>query len=206
MPKKTLTLAKLSRPRLYDALPRERLFRMLDEKRKHPAIWISGPPGSGKTTLVGSYLEVAKLPSIWYQVDTGDADPATFFYYLGLAAKASQRGKSNPLPLFTSEYLSDLEGFSRRYFRDLFARLSADFILVFDNYQEVRDQGDFDRIMVEALGQVPHGVNVVLVSRSDPPAAFARCISAEVVTVIGWPDLRLTLDEATAICSDQSHA
>ena len=103
MPKKSQQLAKLSRPRLYDALPRERLFALLDEKRKHPAIWIAGPPGAGKTTLVGSYLEDRKLPGIWYQVDAGDNDLSTFFYYLTEAAKAFASRK--PLPLLTPEYL-----------------------------------------------------------------------------------------------------
>jgi len=43
-------LAKLTRPRLTDVLLRERLFRRLDDRR-HSVIWISGPPGAGKTTL-----------------------------------------------------------------------------------------------------------------------------------------------------------
>lgn len=46
MPKKPKQLAKLSRPRLYDALPRERLFALLDEKRKRPVILIAGLPGA----------------------------------------------------------------------------------------------------------------------------------------------------------------
>ncbi|HEX9452584.1 MAG TPA: hypothetical protein VF934_14305, partial [Burkholderiales bacterium] len=66
MPKKTQQLAKLSRPRLFDALPRKRLFDLLDEQRKHPAIWIAAPPGFGKTTLLASYIESRKLSCLWY--------------------------------------------------------------------------------------------------------------------------------------------
>lgn len=75
-------LAKLSRPRLYDALARERLFSRLDELRRHPVVWIAGPHGAGKTTLVASYLEARKHRGIWYQLDAGDADVSTFFFYL----------------------------------------------------------------------------------------------------------------------------
>src|SRR4029434_1138904 len=75
-------LAKFSRPRLYNVQKRERLFRLLDEHRTHPIIWIAGPPGAGKSTLVASYVETRKLPGIWVHADQGETDPATFFHYL----------------------------------------------------------------------------------------------------------------------------
>ena len=83
------SLAKISRPSPLGVFPRQRLFRLLDHSRAHPITWITGPPGSGKTTLVTSYLDPRKLPSLWYQLDEGDADIASFFYYLGLAANAT---------------------------------------------------------------------------------------------------------------------
>src|SRR5215831_14863872 len=108
MAKHSIRFAKLTRPKLFAALPRERLFDLLDERRRHPVVWVCGPPGVGKTTLVASYLTARKLRGIWYQVDEADADPATFFYYLGLAAANAKRRKRNPLPLLTPEYLPDV--------------------------------------------------------------------------------------------------
>jgi LuxR family maltose regulon positive regulatory protein len=80
--RRRVTLAKLTRPRLFDAMPRQRLFRLLDAARKRPITWVAAPPGAGKTTLVASYLESRKAPLFWYQLDASDADPATFFWYL----------------------------------------------------------------------------------------------------------------------------
>ena len=92
---RAVSLAKLSRPRLYDVLARARLFDLVDRCRERPIIWIAAPPGAGKTTLIASYLEATaakqrrgqKLNSVWYQVDASDAEPATFFSYLGEAAR-----------------------------------------------------------------------------------------------------------------------
>ena len=72
-------LAKLTPPRLFNVSPRERLFRLLDELREHPAVWITGAPGAGKSALLASYLDARRLKAVWYNVDAGDRDPATFF-------------------------------------------------------------------------------------------------------------------------------
>jgi len=69
---------KLAIPRLKSIFPRERLFRLIDASLDHPAIWITGVPGAGKTTLIAGYLKDRGKPSIWYQVDEGNNDIAGF--------------------------------------------------------------------------------------------------------------------------------
>ena len=70
--------------------------------------WISAPAGSGKTTLVASFLEANKIPYLWYQMDEGDTDIATFFSYRGVAVKKAALQKRQYSPLFTPEYLQGL--------------------------------------------------------------------------------------------------
>jgi hypothetical protein len=69
-----LALAKLTPPKLHDVLPRPRLFALLDHALMRPIAWVSAPPGSGKTTLVASYLQARGLRHVWYQADIGDTD------------------------------------------------------------------------------------------------------------------------------------
>ncbi len=193
-------LAKLTRPRLHGAVARDRLFVRLDEMREQRnAICVVGPPGAGKTTLVGSWLDARKLPGIWYQVDAGDADLASFFHYLGQAAASFSAAGDYPLPALTPEYLEDIAGFTRRFFRNVFARLPALATLVLDNYQEVTPEQQFHAVVAQAADEVPEHMCLVVISRRDPPDAYARLVANENVGRIDWEDLRLTLEEARAI-------
>jgi ATP/maltotriose-dependent transcriptional regulator MalT/two-component SAPR family response regulator len=191
------SLRKTTRPSVSGILPRERLFRLLDGARAGPAAWISGPPGSGKTSLVASYLEQARGPCLWYQLDEGDGDAATFFYYLGMEAGPSEG--TEPLPLLTPEYQRALGVFTRRYFQQLYARLKAPFTLVFDNYQEISAYSPLHDVMRDAIAELPAGGFAICVSRGDPPATFARLRANRELKAIDWEDLRLTKPETAAI-------
>ncbi len=107
------SIAKINRPKVPGVLLRSRLFAKLDENRDKAVIWMSAPGGSGKTTLVASYIDSRKMPCLWYRVDAQDADPATFFYYMGLALQEKVSDKNKSLPLLTPEYVAGLKTFSQ---------------------------------------------------------------------------------------------
>ncbi|MGZ9135797.1 MAG: hypothetical protein ACXW4N_11955, partial [Candidatus Deferrimicrobiaceae bacterium] len=194
-----VSVAKITRPRLPGTYPRKRLYRLLDQARNVPITWVSGPPGCGKTTTVSGYVEARRLRGIWYQVDGGDGDPATFFYYLGLAGREAAPRKRSPLPLLTPEFLPSLNAFTHRFFENLFGRLGAGSILVFDNIQNAPSRSPFFVLLREGLSRLPQGITAILISRSNLPAVFARKRVNRQVRMLGWKELRLTAEETRGI-------
>ena len=191
---KKASITKITRPKGSGVVLRERLFSLLDSGRKKPVIWITGPAGAGKTTLVASWIEKRKLPCLWYQVDEGDGDIASFFYYMGLAAKKDAPRHKKPMPLLTPEYLQGVPAFTRRYFEELFRRLRTPSTIVFDNFQDAPSAA-FHGIISHGLEVVPEGINVIALSRSEPPAELSRLRANSKMAFIGWNELSFTLKE-----------
>jgi LuxR family maltose regulon positive regulatory protein len=193
------SLVKITQPRLPEIVVRERLFQLLDSNRQYPVVWITGLAGSGKTTLMASYLEARQIPCIWYQIDEGDTDPATFFYYLGLAAKKAAPRYRRPLPLLTPEYALGIQTFAKRYFEGLFERMKQSAVLVLDNYQEARHDAPFHDLLAAGLADIPQGIQVYVISRSEPPTPFVRFQVNNQLAVVDPEQLLLTREELTKI-------
>lgn len=198
----TAAFAKVDPPRLHDTLSRERLFRKLDFDRRRPITWIAAQAGAGKTTLVADFLESRDIPAVWYQMDRGDADPATFFHYLRFACERAAPRLRDPhaaLPLLTPDYFPDLPLFARRCFRELFRAMGDGTCLVLDNLQDVPTESALHACLGEALMEVPDGVQVILISRSEPFGHYVRLVANAMSSVLGWNDLKLTEAEIKAI-------
>lgn len=194
-----ISMIKISRPVPEKEYIRQRLFRRIDELRTRQVTWLSAPAGSGKTTLVGSYIQDGKIPCLWYQLDAGDADLATFFYYMGEAGKKAAPGRKKALPLFTPEYMMGIKAFTFRYFEEIYSRLKKPGMIIFDNYHEVPAASPLHEVMLHAFSIIPSGIHAVVISRNAPPSAFIRLKACMVMNVLGWEELKLAAEESEGI-------
>lgn len=203
MPRRAAALAKLTLPRLHAVRRRDRLFKAVKEHCKnYPLIWVAGPPGAGKTSLIASYLVEQKQRTLWYHVDPGDADLATFFHYLAQAAQAAAGRKHVRLPALTPEFMADVPGFTRRFMRELWAKVPAPAALVLDNYQDLPAEATLQALLPVALAEFPVGATLIVISREDAPTQhFARELTHNGVGQIRWEHLRLTLEETLSLAS-----
>jgi len=193
--------AKLTLPGLARVFPRTRLFKKLDKLRQFPIVWIAAPGGAGKTTLVASYLQEKNITPLWYQVDQGDNDVASFFYYLGEGFKQLHRSRRRVLPLLTPDNQFGLPTFSRNFFRKLFEKMKVPGVLVLDNFELLNDNAAFNDILLQGLAEIPPGCQVIITGRSLPPAQYAVMQAKGRLVKIGWDELQLTESESIGVMS-----
>lgn len=195
------SFAKITPPQSRNVHDRVRLFEKIDAARQTVrVIWISAPAGSGKTTLVASYLKSKAIKPVWYQVDEGDADTSSFYYYLGLATK-KYAPRSRALPLLTPEYQHGIAAFTRNYFRQLFAIIKNKSILVFDNVQDIGDMSIFSQIIQCLSEEASFNGQVIFISRSKFPANLSRLHLNKHLWQLDWHDMQLTLAESEGVFS-----
>ena len=192
-------LAKLTPPTVPKVVERKRLFRLLDHAAKALLTWIAAPPGAGKTTLLASYAKARRRPVLWYRLDAGDADPSTFFHYLGLAVQTAASRSRKTLPHLTPEYFAGLPIFTRRFFEQLGTRIRRPTLLVFDNYHEVPAESLLHQLLPVGIQRLPPHIHVVILSRESYPQGYMQLVAERQLQTMRPEELELTQAEAAQV-------
>ena len=191
--------AKIDPPRLSDVYERTRVFALLESFSDRRVIWLSAPPGYGKTIAIASWLRSHPGRVIWYQCDEGDADIASFFYFLSLALANDSIAEGSAPPTLTPELYGSLPTFVRNYFRKFCAQLTAPGFLVLDNWQDIPANAPLRDLLPIAIGELPAGITLIVISREEPAANLGRLRVTAQMATLGWEDLKLTEQELIGI-------
>lgn len=192
----TTLLAKLRAPRVETAILRATGFRELERVfRRTPVAWLVAPAGAGKSTLAASYVHSRRRRHLWYQLDARDADPAAFFHYLREAVLRIAPRARTRLAGFTPDHLTNPASYARQFFEQLGAILNPPFLLVFDNYQDLPEQSALHGFLAEGLRVLPETARVLVLSRSEPPAALVPLLVSGQLALLDGGVLALTLAE-----------
>ena len=188
------SFAKLSVPHCSRVFERKRLFLQMDAMLEHPVAWISGAAGAGKTALVLSYFQAKAITPLWFRIDAGDSDLASFFYYLALLAEQDAPAKGL-LPRLTPEYEHGIAVFARNFIRDFYSRLPENTVLVFDNFQDIGGNHPLEPLLPILLGEIPSTIRIVIISRSSPAENLTRMLTTGDMQWLDGQPLEFTEDE-----------
>jgi ATP/maltotriose-dependent transcriptional regulator MalT len=133
-------------------------------------------------------------------VDDGDNDPAAFFGFLENAMQGHHAGRSARLPVFAPEYSHGIAAFTRSYSRNLFAHLGEGGFLVLDNFQDLSAESATHQVIKQFIAEIPPGINLLVLSRSEPVKEYLRYRANGSIAVLDWQDIALTEQESSEIC------
>jgi len=187
--------AKLNKPQLSDSVvPRTELLRDSDWAS---VILVSAPAGSGKSTIVSSWLSEQNKPHSWYSLDEWDNDLTCFFAYLIAGFKSIDEQTSEQLEQMTDAFQTmGFEGILKGFIHQLHV-IDHPFILVLDDYQVIQND-QIHQVLRTMLEHMPKQMQLVLITREDPPLPLAKLRASKGLFELRISDLRFTEEEVRA--------
>ena len=164
-------------------------------------ILVDAPAGFGKSTLVAQWRAFPgqSRKFAWVSVDAGDNDAVRLWWYIGWALQRAcpelhlgdllrQLGRpgSDPRRSLLPTLVNKL------------AEIASPVALVLDDYHMVSNRVCHDQLEFAAL-HLPPMVQVVLITRVDPPLPLGRLRAVGDLLEIRGPELRFVATEAAAL-------
>jgi len=193
---------KLHKPQLPDSvIARESLLKDCDWAS---VILVSAQAGSGKSTVVSAWLSEQSKVYCWYSLDDWDNDLMQFFACLIAGIKTIDALASEALrQLFDAFQSIGFEAFLRALINQLHA-IKFPYILIFDDYHVIRND-QINQVMRTILEHFPPSLQLVLITREDPPFPLAKMRAAKKLIELRTSQLRFTEEEIRVFFSQQLH-
>jgi LuxR family maltose regulon positive regulatory protein len=154
-------------------LSRPDLIALLNGCPKHRLILICATAGYGKSTLTAQWLSQVSTPRIWITLDANDDILRPFILQIVTAMRSIEQEFGDATEqLLSSVGLLPPEVVIRQLIADLSA-ITQNFVLVLDDFQSV-ESPEILQSMNLLLDHLPETMQIVLISRTDPPLRLAR--------------------------------
>ncbi|GHO89456.1 LuxR C-terminal-related transcriptional regulator [Dictyobacter formicarum] len=180
------------------------LFAQLQKAIERSVTLICASAGSGKSTLVSSWLRQNSLSSAWLSLDQTDNDLTRFWSYLfttldtlypgiGEHAQLALRSLQTPdiKPVLT--LLINLLGASEPVRQEE----TGQAVLVLDDYHVISSK-DIHKGMTFLLEHLPPHLHLIISTRNDPPLPLARLRVQDRLLELRTIDLRFRNEEIVA--------
>jgi LuxR family maltose regulon positive regulatory protein len=173
---------------------RDALHDRLEDEGHQPLILVAAPAGYGKSMFVSHWLESRAGAVAWLSLDETDGDLRRFLSYVVTAVQTV-------FPEACGETLRQLEASELAPLSILAGYLSNDFdqleeplVLVLDDYHRINEPVVHE-LVNQLLKHPPTRLQLVVISRYDPPLALGALRAHSNVSEVRMQDLRFTLTE-----------
>lgn len=175
---------------------RTRLLDLLDRAPPQALLWVTAPPGAGKTALAAAWAESRWRPAdgatvLWYAVEETDADPLRLFATLGgFLGLAHGFGTDIP-PALNPQAFAAVAGAVRRWLDAAPpGRPAGPRLIVFDDVHLMPPEAVTIALMPVLAAALRPADRILCLSRLDPPdpAAAPAPIMDLRVTAAEYPD------------------
>ncbi|GAA4731430.1 hypothetical protein GCM10023350_13500 [Nocardioides endophyticus] len=177
---------------------RPRLHTLLDQSTLAPLTLVVAPAGSGKTSLLRSWVAAAPFPYAWLSLDADDRDPVqlwrgVFAALEGIApncaaASADRMRRPGRLADAIVSVLDDLE-----------ARDYEPKVLVIDDLQLIDEEKEISAPLALFAQHLPSWLHVVIASRHEPRLPVHRLRARGELGEVRFAELRFSFDEAASM-------
>ena len=192
---------KLFRPEVVsDLVPRPRLFKKLNMGSKCSLTLVSAPAGYGKSVLVSSWLKSSDLLHCWLSLDEEMKNLNIFLhYFITLVREFFPAACSNSLSLINTSGQPSLPLLTTELINEL-SEIKTPFIIALDDYGHIHDP-DIHELLNNLLKHLPRNLQLVLMTRRDPPLSLASLCGSGNMINIRQADLKFTKQEISEFLS-----
>jgi LuxR family transcriptional regulator, maltose regulon positive regulatory protein len=189
---------------------RARLFACLEKALESPVTLLSAPAGSGKSTLVSSWLRESSVPSAWLSLGQADNDSARFWPYLftaldtlypgvGEHALHVLRSLRTPIIEHVLTLLINLLGNGKPTTQEE----AGEAVLVLDDYHAISTE-TIHQDMAFLLEHLPPHLHLIISTRNDPPLPLPRLRVSARLLELRAADLSFSREEIAVFFARQA--
>lgn len=194
--KDSIISSKLNKPEISNAvIERTKLLDILNTYESKDLILISAYAGTGKSTLICSWLESIDLPYVWYSLDSWDSDFQLFLTYIVEGIKSIDQSVADELSdLCQGISTLGYDGFSRA-FVSIIQSLKRRFVLVLDDFHSI-DNPQIEEFIKFLIDYSSSKVLVTIITREDPTFPLSKLRLKRRIIEFRDKELRLSFSDS----------
>lgn len=182
-------------PKQMDLVARPRLIDRLNASADCRLLLVSAPAGFGKSTLAASWAHQLQRNVAWLALDELDDEPVRFWRYLAAALATVVPAIQEQSEQWFREAGAAVSRSLPALLVNTLANFPNELTLILDDYHFIKEQAIHSGVDF-LLDYLPPNIQLVLLSRHDPPLALPRLRARNQLCEIRTADLRFGPEES----------